>query len=185
MHPTWSGDGNEFSDEEYFKLVILNNQLFRHKVMHVNFTTYDVSRGQDSLNSRNHADVMVLSRNETATNHPFEYARIIGIFHVETLHNVAGGASDIPTMQEALWVCWFKVDGHNNAGFAKKCLHRVEFLPSSNPNAFGFLDPDEVIHTTHLIPAFHHGPTEEFLCGLSVGRAEGEVDDWQYFYVNM
>ena len=25
VHPTWSGDGNEFSDEEHFKFVILNN----------------------------------------------------------------------------------------------------------------------------------------------------------------
>ena len=80
---------------------------------------------------------------------------------------------------------YYKVDSHYNAGFAKKCLHHVEFLPSSNPNAFGFLDPDEFIHATHLIPAFHHGPTEEFLSSLSVGRAEGEVDDWQYFHVNM
>ena len=183
-HPTWSGDGNEFSNEERFKLVILNNRLFRHKVMRVNYTTYDVRRGQDSLNSRNHADVMVLSRDETTSNHPFEYARIIGIFHVETLHNIPG-ASDIPTMQEVLWVRWFRVDGLYNAGFEKKRLHRVEFFPSSNPDAFGFLDPDEVIRGTHLIPAFHHGPTEEFLSGVSVGRAEGELDDWRYFYVNM
>ena len=75
--------------------------------MCVNFTTYDVRRGQDSLNSGNHAYVMVLSQNETTTNHPFEYVRIIRIFHVEMLHNVAGGASDIPTMQEGLWVHWF------------------------------------------------------------------------------
>ena len=88
-------------------------------------------------------------------------------------------------MQEVLWVRWFKVDGHYKAGFAKKHLHHVEFLPSSDPNTFRFLDPDEVIRVTHLIPAFHHGPTEEFLSGLSVGHAEDEVDDWQYFYVNM
>ena len=81
----------------YNKLVILNNRLFRHKVMHVNFTTYDVHCGQDSLNSHNHANVMVLSRNKTAANHPSEYARIIWIFHIEMLHNVLVSASDIPT----------------------------------------------------------------------------------------
>ncbi|KAF8878136.1 hypothetical protein CPB84DRAFT_1661166, partial [Gymnopilus junonius] len=60
LHLTWSGDGNEFSNKERSKLVILNNQMFHYKVMHINYTTYDVHCGQDSINSRNHADIMVL-----------------------------------------------------------------------------------------------------------------------------
>ena len=89
--------------------------------MRINYTTYDVRLGQDSINPRNHAD----------------------------------------------------------------SFHRLEFLPSNDDSAFGFLDPDEVIRACHLIPAFHYGPTEEFLGGESFGRASGELDDYRYFYINM
>ena len=61
----------------------------------------------------------------------------------------------------------------------------VVFLPSNDVSAFGFLDPDEVIRASHLIPAFRYGPTEEFLSGESFGRAPGELDDYRYFYINM
>ncbi|KAF8955631.1 hypothetical protein BDZ97DRAFT_1673366, partial [Flammula alnicola] len=181
-HPTWSGDGNEFSNEERSKLVILNNRMFRHKVMRINYTTYDVRRGQDSINSRNHADVMVLARNEDS-GHPFEYARIIGIFHVDAIYN--NGAGSAPNTYDILWVRWYRRDTSYRAGFKKKRLHRIGFVPSDEPNAFGFLDPDEVIRAAHIIPAFYYGGTETLLKGLSVARDEGEVDDWHYFYVNL
>jgi hypothetical protein len=76
-------------------------------------------------------------------------------------------------------------DTNYRAGFQRKRLHRVEFIPSDDPNAFGFLDPDEVVRAAHLIPVFYHGGTESLLQGLSVARDEGEVDDWRYFYVNL
>ncbi|KAF9475264.1 hypothetical protein BDN70DRAFT_769086, partial [Pholiota conissans] len=42
LHPTWSGDGNEFSDEERNKVFFVNERLYRHKVMRINYTTYDI-----------------------------------------------------------------------------------------------------------------------------------------------
>ncbi|KJA12543.1 hypothetical protein HYPSUDRAFT_118832, partial [Hypholoma sublateritium FD-334 SS-4] len=51
----------------------INERLYRHKVMRINYTTYDVRLGQDSVNARNHADIMVLSRIDE--DHPFEYGR--------------------------------------------------------------------------------------------------------------
>ncbi|KJA12800.1 hypothetical protein HYPSUDRAFT_210109 [Hypholoma sublateritium FD-334 SS-4] len=32
LHPTWSGDGNEFSDKERNKVFIVNERLYRHKM---------------------------------------------------------------------------------------------------------------------------------------------------------
>ncbi|KDR69150.1 hypothetical protein GALMADRAFT_230924 [Galerina marginata CBS 339.88] len=182
-HPTWTGDGSEFSDEERSKLAILNNRLFRHKVMRINYTTYDVRRGQDSINSRNHADIMVLARGDES-GHPFEYARVIGIFHLDAVYN-KDGASDVSETYDVLWVRWYRRDTSYRAGFERKRLHRIEFVPSDDPGAFGFLNPDEVIRAAHLIPAFYHGATESLLKGLSVARGEGEIDDWRYFYVNL
>ena len=100
------------------------------------------------------------------------------------IHNVEG-ATQHPVSKEVLWVRRFRHDKSYRAGFKQKRLHRLEFLPSNDNSAFGFLDPDEVIRASHLIPAFRYGPTEEFLSGESFGRAPGELDDYRYFYINM
>lgn len=152
--------------------------------MRINYTTYDVRLGQDSVNARNHADIMVLSR--TDEDHPFEYGRIISIFHVDVIIKTEeAGVSPIPVSKEVLWVRWYKRDSSYEAGFKKKRLHRLQFLPCDDTAAFGFLDPDEVIRAVHLIPAFRHGKTSNFLPEASLGRAPGELYDWKYFYVNM
>jgi hypothetical protein len=182
LHPTWSADPNEYSVEEHGKICIVNNRLYRHKVMRINYTTYDVRLGQDAINPRNHADIMTLSRHDD--DHTFEYARVIGIFHVDVIHGVEG-ATQHPVSKEVLWVRRFRRDKSYRAGFKEKRLHRLEFLSSADDSAFGFLDPDEVIRASHLIPAFRYGPTEEFLSGESFGRAPGELDDYRYFYINM
>ncbi|KJA13298.1 hypothetical protein HYPSUDRAFT_151749, partial [Hypholoma sublateritium FD-334 SS-4] len=126
---------------------------------------------------------MVLSRNDDG--HPFEYGRIIAIFHADVVHNKKETEQSPPVSKEILWVRWFKRDTSYSAGFKRKHLHRLQFLPSDDPAAFGFLDPDEVIRGTHLIPSFRYGPTEDLLEGESLGRAPGELDDWKYFYVNI
>ena len=63
-------------------LKLINDRIYRHKVLRVNYTTYNVRREQDSLNPRTHGDIMVLSVDDT---HPYWYARIIGIFHAMVL----------------------------------------------------------------------------------------------------
>lgn len=150
--------------------------------MRINYTTYDVHLGQDSVNARNHADIMVLSSSDN--DHPFEYGRIISIFHVDVIIKSIG-VSPTPVSKEVLWVRWYKRDSSYEAGFKKKRLHRLQFLPCNDPAAFGFLDPDEVIRAVHLIPAFRAGKTSNLFSEESLGRAPGELDDWKYFYVNM
>lgn len=187
-HPTWSGTGAEFSDEERHKVNFANERIYCHKVMRVNYTTYDVRRGQDSLSSRKRSDIMMLAPekvNGEPSSHPFEYARIIGIFHVDVLHQVPGESKLTTTSIEIIWVRRFRIDTTYAAGFKRKRLHRLEFLPSSNHDAFGFVHPDEIIRGAHLIPAFYHGGTGQFLSGVSLARNEDEEDDYRYFYVNM
>ncbi|KJA14075.1 hypothetical protein HYPSUDRAFT_107425, partial [Hypholoma sublateritium FD-334 SS-4] len=184
LHPTWSGDGNEYSDEERSKVFFINERLYRHKVMRINYTTYDVRLGQDSVNARNHADIMVLSSSDK--DHPFEYGRIISIFHVDVVIKLDKAVvSPTPVSKEVLWVRWYKRDSSYDAGFKKKRLHRLQFFPCNDPAAFGFLDPDEVIRAVHLIPAFRFGKTSNLFSEESLGRAPGEFEDWKYFYVNI
>jgi hypothetical protein len=156
----------------------------RGQVFRVNYTTYDVRTDQDSMNPRNHADIMMLApESDDAAAHSFVYARILGIYHADVIHNVPG-AAPVPAPIEFLWVRWFRLDGKHIGGFKRKRLHRLEFVPDSEPGAYGFVNPDDVIRGAHLIPAFHYGATED-APGPSFSRPEGELDDWVYHYVNL
>ncbi|KAG2078839.1 hypothetical protein BDR04DRAFT_997875, partial [Suillus decipiens] len=57
----YSGDEQEFSDDERSQVVLANNQLFEHSILWINYTTYDLWREQDSINLHMHADIMILS----------------------------------------------------------------------------------------------------------------------------
>ncbi|KAF7359981.1 hypothetical protein MVEN_00725000 [Mycena venus] len=185
-HPEWTGDGNEFTPGQRFRLVLRNDRMYKHKLLRVNYTTYDVRRGQDCLNPRTHSDVMYLAP-EGDTTHPFSYAQIIGIYHADVLNTADAANAQLQSMQ-FLWVRRYRLDRTFRGGFQRKRLHRLEFLPESDPNAFGFLNPDEVIRGAHIIPAFAHGCTAELLTGESIGRLDRdgleENEDWRYYYVN-
>ncbi|KAJ7462907.1 hypothetical protein FB451DRAFT_1562362 [Mycena latifolia] len=185
-HPDWSGDGHEFTTAERFKLVLKNNRVYRHKILRINYTGYDVRRGQDSLNPHSHSDVMYLAP-EGDTTHPFAYAQVVGVFHADVV-NTTAGADPAPQAMDFLWVRRYRLDPRWRAGFNKKRLYRLEFLPNSDEDAFGFLNPDEVIRGAHIIPAFAHRRTEEFLVPGSIGRLPrdglSDSEDWRYYYVN-
>ncbi|PBL04025.1 hypothetical protein ARMGADRAFT_910458, partial [Armillaria gallica] len=53
-------------------LYIINDRIFCHKILHINYTTYDVHWNQDSINPRTRSDVIILA-NETDTDciHPY------------------------------------------------------------------------------------------------------------------
>lgn len=185
-----------FTDEERSQVTFVGNQLYRHKVLRVNYTTYDVRRNQDSLNPRNHADIMLLADDsdiDEDTFHPYLYARILGIFHARVRH--VGKLSKSADEQHInfLWVRWFDRDLTYKAGFAAKRLHRLEFQADGDGDeAFGFLDPDWVVRGSHLIPAFAHGrssdpsPFESIsIRSQDTGSESDEEKDWRYHYVGM
>jgi len=52
------------------------------------------------------------------------------------------------------------------------------------PGAFGFVDPFDIIHGVHMIPAFAHGTIDEL--GKSIARRPADDDeDWQFYYFGM
>ncbi|KAJ8692097.1 hypothetical protein PTI98_009438 [Pleurotus ostreatus] len=192
LHPNEWIENEDFSREEWNEVQILGDRLYVHKTLRVNYTTYDVHGAQDSINSRSHPDVMTLKQQDHAQ-HPFDYARVIGIFHVRVQHETLS-----PDMQEldVLWVRNFHVDTTYCSGLKQKRLTRLAFV--SGAEAFGFLSPDEVIRGSHVIPAFAYGPTRDLL-GPTLARQcfssdildkafvwpeEREEDDYCYYYVN-
>ncbi|KAJ3765312.1 hypothetical protein FB446DRAFT_655474 [Lentinula raphanica] len=62
----------EFSKADRAKITFINNRIFCHKVVRLNYTTYDLRRSQDSCNPRTHADIMMLSGDsKTRAEHPY------------------------------------------------------------------------------------------------------------------
>lgn len=141
-------------------------------------------RDYDTVNPKTHADVMVLS-GESTPSHPYWYARIMGIYHVNTWLQ---GDSDgqVEKHLEILHVRWLAPLISHQSGMQRARLPKVAFVEESDYDAFGFLDPGQVIRGTHLIPAFASGRGVSSLRhGKSLARPNGELDDWESYYVGM
>jgi hypothetical protein len=183
----YDGDDHNFSDADRRTITFVNNRIYKHKTIRINYTTYDVRRAQDSLNPRTHADFMCLSHEDQddASSHPYWYGRIVGIFHALIRHVGPRSKSTEIQRVDFLWVRWFGRDLSHKGGWQARRLHRLGFIHGEESDAFSFLDPDEIIRGAHLIPAFAHGVTDELL-GPSIARQDDEGDkDWRYFYVGM
>ncbi|EJF58719.1 hypothetical protein DICSQDRAFT_148934 [Dichomitus squalens LYAD-421 SS1] len=171
---------------DIFSIRIENNKLYRHKVLRINYTTYDMRRDQDSVNPRTHPDIMMLAPEGAA--HPYLYAWVIGIFHVEAF--CAGddldGVDDTDMQSvHVLWVRWFDIDSQAPGGFKARRLPRLKWA-ALDDDAFGFVSPDQVLRGAHLMPAFAHGQSDSALPGYSIARQEEEEDvDWDYHYVGI
>ncbi|KAG1868437.1 hypothetical protein F4604DRAFT_2020743 [Suillus subluteus] len=118
--------GYDDSEERTFtavqrnSLIILDNKIYKHKVLRVNYTTYDLRRAQDSLNPRTHADIMLPGNEESEPGelapHPHWYARIISIFHVYARYLGPDSDDWASRHVDFLWVCWFCRDSNHKSG---------------------------------------------------------------------
>lgn len=129
------------------------------------------------------------------TTHPFWYARVLGVYHAEVrdARKPFLGWTQI----EFLFVRWLGTEPGWKAGWSARRLDRVGFIPSTDPGAFGFLDPARAIRGCHLIPAFSQGTTTQLLGPSPMGRDRSVLrdellkrgvgsphNDWDTFYVN-
>ncbi|KAF8501973.1 hypothetical protein JB92DRAFT_2658525, partial [Gautieria morchelliformis] len=184
----YDGDETRFTAAERNTIFFADNRLYRHQVLRVNFTTYNLRRSQDSFNSStDHCDLMVLAREDPTDPHyhPFWYARLLAIFHVNVIHQQPDGTLAPPRLMHFLWIRWFGRDLTYRSSAGAKRLHQLGFVSESDDTEpFGFLDPANVIRAIHTILAFAHGRTTELL-GPSIARRDAtQSDDWRYYYVN-
>jgi hypothetical protein len=177
----YTADDLQFSDEDRDLVGIIENKIFEHKVLHVNYTTYDLRQEQDSVTLRTHPDVMVLSQETDEQRHPYWYAHVLRIFQVNIRdYGDRTGGEDIRRF-DILFVHWFGRDPDLPSGFGARQLPKVGFLHEDNPDAFGFLNPDDDIRGVHLIPSFGNGLTEELLGPSFTRPIENENKDWCFF----
>ncbi|KIK33685.1 hypothetical protein CY34DRAFT_18219 [Suillus luteus UH-Slu-Lm8-n1] len=172
-----------FTDEEHNSVIIPNNTIYTVQTMQVHYTTYDLRREYDTINPRTHADVMVIS-GETAPSHPYWYARVLGIYHLETWIHDDG--QPVKQHLKVLWVRWLAPFQNCKSAMKDARLPKVAFVEESDSDAFGFLDPRQVVRGVHLIPAFASGRgTSSLRYGKSLARPGGGLDDWEEHYVGI
>jgi len=112
-----------------------------------------------------------------ADSHEFWYAQVLGIFSLNC--RLRTSQPLVYTRYDLIWVRWLGRDPNFKSGWQKKRLPRVGFVPDSDsPDAFGFVDPNDIIRAAHLIPAFAHGKTVELLGPSFVKERDG---DWAFF----
>jgi hypothetical protein len=149
----YDGDEHAFSDEQRDSITFVGNRMYKHDVIRVNYTTYDMRRAQDSINVRTHPYLMTLAHEdeeEGTTWHPYWYAKVLGIFHVVVRRS---GYMETERM-EFLWVHWFGRDPDHEGGFDSRRLYCIGLTDGEDPTSYGFLDPSDVLRSVHLIPAF-------------------------------
>jgi hypothetical protein len=151
--------------------------------MAINYTTYDVRRAEDIINpTTSRCDIMLLSDNHgESANHQYAYARILGVYHA----NVIYGPTDYRARRmEFLWVRWFinMRDEPVEESWSRQQLDCVQFLPLHHEDAFGFVDPSQVLRGVHVIPYFAKGL--RYKDGKGVSRFAKDADDWNQYCVN-
>ncbi|KJA26033.1 hypothetical protein HYPSUDRAFT_105527, partial [Hypholoma sublateritium FD-334 SS-4] len=178
-------------------VIIKNNRVFAHKLARFYYTTYDVRRSEDVINPRtSHCNIMLLSdffsnaQNslDTATEHPFLYGRVIGIYHINIVYIGPGMQGYEPMRFDFLHVRWFYIDKtqaprRGASAWESLRLDLLSFPPTTNDDAFGFLDPALVLRSCHLIPAFSCGKKGSEKAGHNILRPR-DGDDWNSYYVN-
>ncbi|KAI0327045.1 hypothetical protein GY45DRAFT_1373514 [Cubamyces sp. BRFM 1775] len=181
----------DYSITDRSRVVFVKNRIYWHRVLRINYTTYDCRRTQESINPWTHGDVLLLATNKNEGDHPYWYARVIKIFHVNV--RLLGAFDEEPKRIDVLWARWFQYDQSALSGFGAKRLPRVTFiLPQCNADQFAFLDPADVVRGAHIIPAFAHGRTSCFLGPSSVRNNRSNLGDdanmdtdFKYYYVNI
>jgi hypothetical protein len=175
--------GNEALDNNTAGIFFKHDRLYAHQIMRINYTTYDVRRAQDTINPRtSHCDVMVLADDEVENaNHPFLYARVIRIFHVNVVYTGPGMLDYRPRKFNVLWVRWFE-RASTTCGWMSRSLDCLHFPAMSSEYAFGFLDPAQVLRGCQIIPGFSKGP--RYADGRGLSECARDQHDWRSYYTN-
>ncbi|KAF8833706.1 hypothetical protein BDN67DRAFT_875659, partial [Paxillus ammoniavirescens] len=83
---------DHISEADLGQVVLKGEQIYWHNLFHINYTTYDVRRAQDSVNPlTNHHNIVLLSPEPSI--HPFCYARVLGIYHANVIY-IGPGSKD-------------------------------------------------------------------------------------------
>jgi hypothetical protein len=149
--------------------------------MRLNYTTYDVRRDDDVIHpTSSHCNIMVLNPSCSSAEHPFWYARVLGIYHSNVIYTGTEVIDYQPQQLHFLWVRWYQIEDIP-AGWDARRLDRLRFPSIHDTNSFGFLDPADVLRSCHIAPVFTLGKVHADGSGISRHAHDGK--DWKSYYV--
>ena len=137
-------------------IILKHGQMYQHKLMHVNYTSYNVWCTQDVINfSNSHHNIMILAGpnpNTRPTNEVefFKYAWVLGTFHANIIYIGPGSVGHWSQRIEFLWVWCYEVIGAATAGWMHSKLDQLHFPPIAWRIAFGSVNPSDVIRVLHF-----------------------------------
>ena len=191
-YPPGTSSPNTSLDPSWEAVLFKHDRMYKHNVMRINYTTYDVRRDEDvihagSTGTGNYSNIMTLApatcRELGQENrHPFWYARVMAIYHVNVVYIGEGNADFLPRRLDFLWVRWYELLDHED--WSPQRLDRVSFMDVADEHAFGFLDPDDVLRACHIIPAFREGLACDIGPGLTCCAFNHDHTDWKAYIVN-
>jgi hypothetical protein len=86
-----------------------------------------------------------------ANPHPFLYAQLLGIYHTNIIYVGPGMLDYNPRQLQFLWVRWYQQpeiqENCNTTGRDTYCLVQLSFPPMAGEDAFGFVDPGDVLRS--------------------------------------
>lgn len=157
-------------------------------------------RDQDIINPKtSHCNIMLLAQPglcRLPNDHPFIYGRVLGIFHVNVFYRGPGAVDNDPQRFDCLWVRWYNLEakesqkgtreGATRATGRQKVypyrLDRLSFQPWEAEDAFGFVDPADVLRGCHVIPAF--SAEKSFPNGKGLSSLARDFEDWNAYYIS-
>ncbi|KIM63185.1 hypothetical protein SCLCIDRAFT_1174655 [Scleroderma citrinum Foug A] len=68
-------------------VIFKGDRFYKHMIMRLNFTSYDMRHETEVLNSRSsNRNIMMLVSEDTPSDHAYCYARVLGIFHANIIY---------------------------------------------------------------------------------------------------
>jgi hypothetical protein len=181
-----TSDTDDNCQAELDGILFKNDRMYRHNLLRINYTTYDVRRSQDVVNpNTSHREIILLANqdgdSQTDAVHPFLYARVLAIFHVNIIYNGPGMLNYVPRKIYFLWVRWFEYLG-KTVTWRHQRLDSLHFPPVAKDDAFGFVDPSDVLRGCHVIQAFRYGKVH--LDGTGLSPCANDSHDWRQYCMN-
>ena len=115
------------------------------------------------------------------TGHRFLFARVLGIYHVNAIFTSLATCDYSLRRLDFLWVRWFSYNEEKSPAWRDCRLDLLHFPPVGSDDAFGFVDPSDVLRGCHIIPAFASGKFH--LDGQGISPCATDSHDWRKYYI--
>ncbi|KAF6752551.1 hypothetical protein DFP72DRAFT_1011401 [Ephemerocybe angulata] len=175
------------SSSEVDRVFFHSDRIYRHQLLHINYTSYNVRRETDIINPKTSRRYIMCLRqpdneDEETSPHRYVYAQVLGVYHANIIYR-GTCATDLRRRRfDFLWVRWFDFLQKSPS---TRALDRLQIRPLSHPEAVGFLDPADVMRASYIAPRFSLGKrysSED--TGRIVSKLANDQSDWREYYVN-